>query len=88
MPRQKQNPTVGVNLEPELHAALVEFAENNTAGNVSEALRQIIQDKFVSGGFAGLEASLEASGYNAGLRQGVSEARRAIAQALNGLWRK
>lgn len=87
MPKLK-NPTVGVNLDDDLHAALVQFAQDNTGGNVSEALRQILQQQLTPRGLSGLGRTLESSGYNAGLRQGVSEARRAIARALNALWKK
>lgn len=69
--------------------ALEQFAEENTSGNVAEALRLLVQQALGKrGGLSGLSDSLEASGYNAGLRQGLQEARAAIAGALNELWRE
>lgn len=78
----------GVRFEEETDAALVQFADENTAGNVAEALRLLVgQTLRSSGALGGLGRSLKVDGYNAGLRAGLSEARSAIAGALNKLWR-
>lgn len=68
--------------------ALLQFADKNTGGNVAEALRLVVKQALGHRpGLSGLSSSMKSSGYNAGLRAGLAEARSALATALNELWR-
>lgn len=79
--------TLNATIDTELMDQLRQFADANTQGNVSSALRLLLTQGLSSGGLSGLGRSMQKTGYNDGLRAGLTEARAAIASALNGLWR-
>lgn len=81
--------TLNATIDAELMHALRAFADENTDGNVSEALRLLLGQSLSSrGALNGLSTSLEDQGYNAGLRAAKHKANAAIAEALNKLWRR
>lgn len=80
---------VSAQLDSETLMKLNEWADQHTAGNKSDAIRMLLSEALgSSSALSGLEGSLEDRGYNAGMRTGLAEARSAIAEALNGLWKQ
>ena len=92
MPRERHPEELAkyrtVSFPVKIDTAIEQFAEETTGGNVAEAIRLLVRQALGQrGGLSGLSVSLEESGYNSGVRQGLQEARAAIAGALNELWR-
>lgn len=77
-----QTEVVSIRLTVGEARALRELARSEFAGSLSSLLRSLLAEQ---GGLSGLGKS--DSGYNAGLRQGVHEARTAITAALKKKWR-
>ena len=79
----------GAKLEPDLDAALEDFAAEHYGGNISEALKHLLRVALTNETGQSLgDATSPDDGYNAGLRLAASEARHAIMGALKSLWRK
>lgn len=80
---------VGTQLEGDLFDAVKAFAEQNTGGNMSAALRELVRTAlFARSGQLGSLAgrNLESSGYNEGIRQGLHDVKVAIRNAVQNLW--
>lgn len=90
MPRPSQglsDKPVATKLDGEVLEALQDFAEKNTGGNISEAMRLLLSEALRSKGqLKGLSRSLEDEGRLEGRRQGIYEVRQKVAAALNELW--
>ena len=93
MPRPRgahsPGPVRGVRFSAEVDNAVLDFAGESTGGNISDAIRLLVEEVLQKkGGLSGFAQDLEDQGYNAGLRAASHEARVTIAAALNKLWRR
>lgn len=77
---------MGVKLEAEEHAAVVEIAEQHELSH-SEVGRNLIRQALEAGGAELIERKLSDEGYNDGLRRGLREARMKIQGAVKGDWK-
>jgi hypothetical protein len=81
---------VSARIEPEVKDALVDYTAQNGV-SASNAINDLLKNALLSrGGQLGALASenLRDRGYNAGLRQGLHDAKTAITEAMSGLWRR
>lgn len=77
-----QTEVVSIRLNVEEARALRELARNQFSGSLSSLIRGVLSEQ---GALSGLGTG--DSGYNAGLRQGIHEAREAMKKALEKKWR-
>lgn len=84
IPRERAPTALGkyrtVSFSKEVDSALVEFAEENTGGNLAEALRLLVTN--------GLKTPPDVTAYKVAYRAGMRDVKAAIAQALNEKWRE